>query len=128
MIDDFHGDTPGLGFIEGTGGVAVQRGPGFFVNLGFEGGLEGAVAIVRAEEVSVAKEEAPFVVVGVDEPAGDTFGSVATHFAGVWMKDIHSVDLHPQLAVFFRKNRDIWLAEDDEEVAFASVLKVVGHV
>lgn len=48
MIDDFDGDSPGLGFFEGAGGVAVEGFPGFLVDLGFEGGFQGAVRIVRA--------------------------------------------------------------------------------
>ena len=46
MVDDFDGDAAGQGFGEGTRGVAVERGPGVFVDLGLEGGLEGAVGIV----------------------------------------------------------------------------------
>jgi hypothetical protein len=40
----------------------------------------------------VADEEAFFVVVGVDEPAGDAFGAVAADFAGVWVEDVDTVD------------------------------------
>ena len=61
----------------------MERRPGFCVDLGFERGLQRAVGIVRAEEVGVADEEAFFVVVGVDEPAGDAVGAVADDFAGV---------------------------------------------
>ncbi len=71
----FYGDAAGLGFVEGAGGVAVQGGPGFFVDLGFQRCFQGAVGVVLAEEVGVADEEAFFVVVGVDEPAGDAFGA-----------------------------------------------------
>ena len=92
MVDDFYGDAPGLGFGEGAGGVAIQRGPGFFVNLGFDRGLERAVGIVRAEEIGVADEEAFFVVVGVDEPAGNAVGSVAADLAGLRVEDVHAVD------------------------------------
>jgi hypothetical protein len=42
-----------------------------------------AVRVVGAEEVGVADEEAFFVVVGVDEPAGDAVGAVADDFAGL---------------------------------------------
>ncbi len=44
----FYGDAAGLGFVEGARGVAVQGGPGFFVDLGFEGGFQGAVGVVGA--------------------------------------------------------------------------------
>ena len=46
-------------------------------DLGLQGGLEGLVRVVGAEEVGVAHEEALLVVVGVDEPAGNAVGAVA---------------------------------------------------
>ena len=100
MVDHLYGDAAGFGFVEGAGGVAVQRRPGFFVDLGLERGLEGLVGIVCAEEIGVADEEALLVVIGVDEPAGDAFGAVAADFAGVGMEDVHAVDLDLNLAVF----------------------------
>ncbi len=48
MVDDFDGDATGFGFVEGAGGVAVERGPCLLVDLGFERGLERLVRIVRA--------------------------------------------------------------------------------
>ena len=92
MIDDFHGDTAGFGFLKSARGVAVERGPGFGIDLGFESCLERAVGIVRAEEIGVADEEAFFVVVGVDEPAGDAVGAVADDFAGLRFEHIHAMD------------------------------------
>lgn len=47
MVDDFDGDAAGKGFGEGTRGVAVERGPGVFIDLGLEGGLEGAVIVSK---------------------------------------------------------------------------------
>ena len=91
--------------------------------------LSASVGIVRAEEVGVADEEALLVVVGVDEPAGDAVGAVAADFAGVGMEHVHAVDLDPHLAVFgLGEDVDVRLAEDDEEVALAGVLEIVGHV
>jgi len=52
----------------------VQRGPGFRVDLRLQRRLQRAVGIVGAEEVGVTDEEALFVVVGVDEPAGNAVG------------------------------------------------------
>jgi hypothetical protein len=92
MIDDLHSDTTRFGFGEEAGGVAIQCGLGFFVDLGFEGGLEGAVGVVCTEEVGVADEETFFVVVGVDEPASDTLWTVTTHFAGLRMEYVNTVD------------------------------------
>ena len=48
----------------------------------------------------MADEEAFFVVVGVDKPAGDAVGTVAADFAGVRVKDINPVDLDLNLPVF----------------------------
>ena len=117
---------PERGLGEGAGGVAVEGRPGFRVDLGFEGGSEGLVGVVRAEEVGVADEEALLVVVGVDEPAGDPFWAVRADFAGVRVEAVHTVD--PDLDAFalfvfgFRGNRsfkdfDVRFAEDDEESA-----------
>ena len=100
MVDDFDGDAAGAGLGEGSGGVAVQGFPGFGVDLGFEGGLERLVGVAGAEEVGVADEEVFFVVVGVDEPAGDAVGAVAADFAGVGVEDIDAVDSHLDLVVF----------------------------
>ena len=58
-------------------------------------------------------EEAFFVVVGVDEPAGDPIYTVAADFAGIGVEHIHAVDLDSQAAFGF-ENNDARLAEDDE--------------
>ena len=76
----------------------------------------------------MADEEGFHVVVGVDEPAGYAFGSVAADFAGVGVEDVHAVDADSYLSVFGVENVDVWLAEDDEEVAFAGVFEVARHV
>jgi len=76
----------------------------------------------------VADEEAFFVVVGVDEPAGDAFGAVGSDFAGLGVEDIDAVDLDLDLAVVGFEDVDIRLAEDDEQVALAGVGQVAGHV
>ena len=128
MVNHFHRDTPGRGLVKRPGGVAVQRCPGFCVDLRFQGGFQRFVGIVGAEEVGLADEEAFFVVVGVDEPAGDAVGAVAVDFAAVGVEDVDAVDLDADLAVFSVEDVDVGFAEDDEEVAFAGVLEVVGHV
>lgn len=98
------------------------------VDFRFQRGLESAVGVVGTEEVGVADEEAFFVVVGVDEPAGDAVGAVADDFAGLGFEDIHAVHLHAQFSICLLQQVNIWLAEDDEEVALARVLQVFGHV
>jgi len=92
VIDHLDRDTAGFGFLKSARGIAVEGGPGFFVDLGLEGGLQSAVGIVRAEEVGMTDKEAFFVVVGVDEPAGDAFGAVADDFAGLRFEHIHAMD------------------------------------
>ncbi len=76
MIYNLHRDPPRLRLVERPGGIAVERGPGFRVDLCLEARLERIIGIVRAEKVCVSDEEALFVVVGVDEPAGDPLGTV----------------------------------------------------
>jgi hypothetical protein len=66
----------------------------------------------------VADEEALAVVIRVDEPAGNALGAVAANFASLGVEDIHTIDLHPNFPIFFWKDCDIRLAEDDEEVPF----------
>ena len=131
MVDDVDGDAAGGGAVEGAGGVAVQSFPRFSVDLGLEGRLEGLVAVVGAEEVGVADEEALLVVVGIDEPAGDAVGAVAADFAGVGMEHVHAVELDLArlgAVVLDRDDLDDGLAEDHEQVALAGVLQVAGHV
>ena len=48
MVDHLHGDSPGTRLVERTRGVAVEGGPGVFVDFGFEGGFEGFVGVVGA--------------------------------------------------------------------------------
>lgn len=55
-------------------------------SLGFEGDFEGLVRVVSPEEVGVTDEETFFVVVVVDEPAGDAFGAIflsALHYSSL---------------------------------------------
>ena len=51
-----------------------------------------------------------------------------TDFAGLRLEDVDAVHLHAQLAVLLGQQVDVRLAEDDEQVALAGVLQVVGHV
>jgi hypothetical protein len=76
VIDNLHRDPPRLGLIEGPRGIAIERGPNLCIDLSLEARLKRAIGIIRTEEVGVADEKAFFVVVGVDEPAGDAFGAV----------------------------------------------------
>src|SRR5689334_4949408 len=118
MIDNFDGDAAVLGFVEGAGGVTVERFPGFFVDLGLQRGFERFVWVVRAQKIGVAYEEAFFVVVGVNEPAGDSLRAVAANFAGVGMEYVYAFHLNANLArlaiLASLKDFDIRLAEDHE--------------
>ena len=64
----------------------------------------------------MAHEEAFLVVVGIDEPAGDAVGVVASDFAGVGVENVHTVDLDLDLALLSVEDVDVGFAEDDEEV------------
>ena len=76
----------------------------------------------------MANEKALLVVVGIDEPAGNAVGAVAADFSGVGVEYIDSIDLDLYLTVFCIKDVDVWFSEDDEEIALAGVLEVIGHV
>ena len=128
MIDHLNGDPSRGRFGEGPGGVATEGFPGFRVDFGFKCGLKGFVRIIGAEEVGVADEEALLVVIAIDEPAGDAVGVVATDFAGVGMEHVDAFYFNLDLTVLCIEDINVRLAEDDEEVAFAGVLEVVGHV
>lgn len=106
----------------------MQAGPGFCVDLGLEGGFQGFVGIVGAEEVGVAHEEALFVVVRVDKPAGDALGAVGAHLAGLRMEHVHAPDLDPKLPGADLLNVDIGLAEDHKQIALAGVLEIIRHM
>ena len=93
MIDYLYRDTAERWLVKRAGGVAVERAPGVFIDLGFERGLERLVRVVRAKEIRVTDEEALLVLVGIDEPAGDPVGAVAADFARVGVEHVHAVDL-----------------------------------
>jgi hypothetical protein len=71
----------------------MERCPGVGVDFCFQCCLQRGVRIVLAEEVGVADEETFFVVVGVDEPAGDLIRGVADDFAGLRFENIYAVDV-----------------------------------
>ena len=48
MVDDFDCDATAGWFSEWAASIAVEGFPGFGVDLGFEGGLEGFVGIACA--------------------------------------------------------------------------------
>ena len=72
-----HRDPARLGLVEGPRYGAVQRRPGFGIDLGSERGLERRVRIVGPQEVGVAHEERFLVVIGIEElgRAGSEVGS-----------------------------------------------------
>src|SRR5262245_48768683 len=86
MVNDLHGDATVIRLRERAGSIAVQRCPCFLIDLRFERSFECIIWIIRAQKVSMTNEEALLVVVGINEPARDTFGTVATNFTGVGMK------------------------------------------
>lgn len=129
MVDDLDCDFTGGGFWEGAGGIASEGVPGGFIYFGSEGGFEGFVGVVGGtEKVGMADKEALIVVVGVYEPTGDFIWVAGAHFAGLGVKDIHSTDLYPDVAVIGWVDLDVGFTEDDEQVALAGVLEGIGHV
>lgn len=80
----------------------------------------------------MADEETFFVVVGVDEPTRDAFGSVAADFAGLRVEDVDAVNLDLDLiqfvvVTFGGRDVDVRFAEDHAQVFRASVFEFVGH-
>ena len=123
MIDHFDRDASGFGFVEGSRGVAVEGFPSGFVDFGFEGGFERFIGIVGSEEVGMTNEKAFFVVVGIDEPAGDAVGSTGFDFARLGTKYIYAVYFDLDL-VGLLGDFDVGFSEDDEEIACSSVFQV----
>ena len=64
----------------------------------------------------MANEEAFFVVICVDEPAGDSVGAIADDFAGLRFEYVHAFDTDSDFAIASIVNFDVWFAEDDEEI------------
>src|SRR5690606_16999560 len=110
VIDDFYRDAPGLWLFKWAGGVAVEGGPGVFVDFGFQRGFKRFVRVTGAEEVGLADEEGFFVVVGVDKPAGDAVGAVGADFASVGVEDVDAVDFDLVLVVVGGEYVDIRFA------------------
>ena len=128
MIDHFYGDAAGFWFVKRPGCVAFERSPGFLVDFGFESGLEGFVRIICTEKVGMTGEETLFVVIGIDEPAGNIASIIAADFASIGMKHINAIDLNLDLTIIRIENINIRFAKDNEEIAFAGILQVISHV
>ena len=124
----FTAMRPLFGFSNGREVSLWSVSPGFLVDFGFEGSLEGFVRVVGAEKIRMAHEEAFLVVVGVNEPAGDAVGTVATDFSGAGVKDIDALHFHAQPAIRLRQDLNVRFAEDDEQISLAGVLEILGHV
>jgi len=76
----------------------------------------------------MADEKALFVVISVDKPAGNAFGAIAAHLAGIGMKDIHTVDFNLNFVFFYIHNIDVRLAKNDKEIALARIFEIACHV
>src|SRR5680860_893491 len=99
MVDHLHGDAAAGRARERAGDIAIERGPGVLVDLGFQRGLERLVGVLRAEEIGVADEEILLVVSRVNEPGGDAFGVVGADLAGVWIEHVDALDPHLNIAI-----------------------------
>ncbi|MHA3980570.1 hypothetical protein ACW9UR_23125 [Halovulum sp. GXIMD14794] len=126
MVDHLHRDPPGLRPRERARDGALQALPSVLVDLALQGVAQGLVGYLRAGEVGLADEETFARVVGVDEPAGDVLGLAAFDLALGGAEDVDALQLHP-IAVAVLDQLDVRLAEDDEQVAAAS-LQISGHV
>jgi len=109
VVDDLDGNAARLRLVEGAGGIAVQGGPGVFVDFRTQRGLERLVGVVGSQEVGVAHEEALLVVIRVDEPAGDALRPIATHFAGVGMHNLAPDS--PAIGFEINEGRFAWRGE-----------------
>ena len=129
MIDNLDRDLAFIGrFLEGDGFVGVERAPGGFVDFGAEGAFEFVVGFVGACEVGVADDEGFFVVVGVDEPAGDVVGGVGADFACGGVVNVQAAQNDFVFAIRLTVDRKIGFAEDHEEVARSRLLEeFVAH-
>lgn len=117
VVDDFDGDLAGFRFVEGVTFGGVLGITGFFVDFGFEGTFEFVKGLIRSGEVGVADEETLFVVIGIDEPAGDLIRSVAADFSGGGVVDIETFDFNLIFDVFALVELNIRLSEGNEQVA-----------
>ena len=114
MVDDLDSEAPCRRTRERLGNVAIERFPGFSVDLGFQAGFERLVRIVRAHEIGVADEEAFLVIVGVDEPGGDVVFAAGPNFAGLGIEHVDAQHLDDDLTFFVKPPFDVGLAENDE--------------
>ena len=133
MVDHLDRDAAALWLGKHYGGVTVEGGPGFRIDLGLQGGLQAFVGVVLTEEVGLPHEEAFAVVVGIDEPAGDVVGIITADLTSGGVEHVHTVDPHLDLIrlglwTCGLQDVDIRLPEDHEQVAFAGVLEVLLHM
>ena len=52
----------------------------------------------------------------INEPTGDSIGVVTFHLAGVWMKNVNTINFDLQIVVSCFKNINVRLTEDDKEI------------
>ena len=97
VVDDLHRNAPGLGLVKRARYIAVQCAPSIGVDFGFQRGFQGAVGVVRSQKIGVADKETFFVVIGVNEPAGNAVNIVADDFAGLGFENIHAIDFDLEL-------------------------------
>ena len=146
VIDHFDRNAPGLGLVKRARYIAVQCAPGIGVDFGFQRGFQGAVGVVRSQKIGVADKETFFVVIGVNEPAGNAVNIVADDFAGLGLEHIDTIDFDLELfacwhgigvlareggfqvVAIHTQNVNVGFAKNHKEVAFAGVFQVFGHV
>ena len=70
----------------------MKRFPGFLIDFGFEGSLEGFVGVVRTEEICLTNEKAFTVVVRIHEPACDPICVVTPDLAAVGVEYVDAMN------------------------------------
>src|ERR1043166_2196993 len=128
MVNHLYRDPAFCRAGERARSVTVERLPGFAINFRLQGRLQGAIGIIRSQEIGVADKEAFLVVIGVNEPARDPIGVIADHLAGLWLEDVHTANIDLDLALLSIQNLDIRLAEYCEEISLPGILEVLDHV
>ena len=99
VINDLHGNSFGNWLVKRPRRIAVKSLPCLFVDLPLQSRLERFVGIACAKEVCLTNEETLLVVIGVNEPAGNSIGTVATDLACAWVENIDPIHLDSNLPV-----------------------------
>jgi hypothetical protein len=107
----FTAIRPFFGFSKGRDVSLFSVAQASRVDFGLQRRFQRTVWVVGAKKIGVANEEALFVVVSVDEPAGDAISIVADDFAGLGFENIDAIHFNAELVVLPAEECDVRLAE-----------------